>query len=152
MLENRAITINFTLAFLILSAFSCSTQQSFNFSEEEIWKLEEDYTLNYNNANHEGIIAVFHDDFLGWPDSEPQPVSKSDMKVLLEQNFPEPLNNQVEIERNGIQKADNVVIVYYTLHVTTQDDDGQEIKKLVRFTHTWMREKEDWKILGGMSY
>jgi len=151
MLANRILIACFTLALLILDATGCSTQQSSQFSEEEIWKLEEDYIANHGDANHAAILSKYHDDFLGWPQTASQPMRKGDMPESLQQNFPKPTDNLIEIERGGIQLKENIAITQYTVNITTISEEGEEVKQSVRITHTWLREADGWKILGGMS-
>lgn len=120
-------------------------------AEQEIWKLEEAYIANYMDANHSGILSIYHKDFIGWPDTEPRPARKSDMPEYLRCRFPELSSAEIEIERNGIQIIKDVAINYYTFHLSFINEDGEVIKQSTRMTHTWLREGGQWQILGGMS-
>jgi len=151
MLAKRILIVGFTVALLILGATGCSTRQSNQSSEEEIWELEENYIANHGDANHAAILSVYHEDFLGWPQTAPHPMRKGDMPESLQQNFPEPTDNIIEFERGEIQLKENIAITQYTVHITTLDEEGDEVKQAVRITHTWLREADGWKILGGMS-
>ena len=137
------------LTFCSLYCLAIETNQS---AEEEIWELEETYHNNYKSANHSGILAIYHKNFLGWPGRESQPTRKSGMPAYLEQKFPEPRNDEIEIERKGIQINNNVAINHYTLHVSSVNEDGERFKQSFNMTHTWLKEGGQWKILGGMSY
>ncbi len=97
---------------LILSATGCSTQQSSQFSEE-------DYIGNHGDANHKAILAMYHEDFLGWPETAPHPMRKVDRPESLQQNFSEPTDNLIEIERGGIQLKENIAITQYAVHILT---------------------------------
>ena len=77
---------------------------------------------------------------------------KSDLPEILEGNYSEPSNNVVEIERVGIQLKENMAITLFAVHITTLGEEGEEIRQSERVTHTWIRETDGWKILGGMSY
>ena len=136
------------LAFCCLYSLAVEPNQT---AEEEIWKLEETYQSNHKNANHSGILFIYHKDFIGWPGTKSQPARKSEMPDYLDQNFPKPRNDEVEIERKGIQVISNVAINHYLLHVSSVNEDGEQIKQSFRMTHTWLKEDGQWKILGGMS-
>ena len=153
MLTNKIVSIiGFTLVFMLaVLTLNCAAPQSSQSSEEEIWELEEAYVANHNDANHGAILAAYHEDFLGWPETSPSPARKMDMPESLQQNFPEPSDDVVEIERKGIQVKDNIALTHYTVHVTTTGEEGEAIERSLRITHTWIREADQWQILGGMS-
>jgi ketosteroid isomerase-like protein len=119
--------------------------------EQEIWDLEEAYLTHHRNADHEQILPMWHERFLGWPDLEPQPVDKEAAARRLGRKYAEPASWTFTIERAGIRVAGNVAVNYYTLHFLRKDDTGRERKETRRIMHTWIREGSQWKILGGMS-
>ena len=103
------------------------------------------------DSMHAAILADYHEDFLGWPHTSPNPKRKADMPESLQQNFPEPSDDILEFERAGIQVKDNLAITHVKLHITSTGEDEEEIKQSLRITHTWIREAGEWQILGGMS-
>jgi ketosteroid isomerase-like protein len=119
--------------------------------EKQIWALEEAYLAYHRDANHQRILPMWHDQFLGWPDLEPQPADKRAAARRLERRYPEPASWTFTIERAGIRVAGNVAVNYYTVHFLKKDDAGEEQKESRRITHTWVRDGSGWKILGGMS-
>jgi len=119
--------------------------------EEEIWSLEEDYISYFKEANHQAILSIAHDQFLGWPESETQPIGKERAKKYLKENYPEPIQAIFQIKQEGIRVIGNVAITHYLLISFWVDEDGIEQKSESRITHTWIKENSQWKILGGMS-
>lgn len=119
--------------------------------EEEIWSLEEDYISYFGKANHEGILSLYHSQFLGWPDSELHPTGKTRAAEFLVEKYPEPTQSVFKIKREGIRIIEDVVITHYLLILSWIDDEGVEQTKESRLTHTWIKEDSHWRILGGMS-
>lgn len=119
--------------------------------EKEIWALEQTYLANHRDANHQQIIPMWHDQFLGWPDDEAKPADIKAVTLRLRRRYPEPASWTFTIEPGGIRVIGNVAINFYTVHFFTKDDAGQEQKRSRRVTHTWIKDGSQWKILGGMS-
>ncbi len=119
--------------------------------EEEIWSLEEDYISYFGDANHKAILALYHSQFLGWPDPELHPAGKERAKKYLEEKYSEPNQVVSQISREGIRILGNIAITHYLLLLSWIDDEGIEQTRESRLTHTWIKEDSQWKIFGGMS-
>jgi ketosteroid isomerase-like protein len=119
--------------------------------EDKIWALEDEYIAAFKNADHDKILAFYHQDFLGWPDSADRPAGIDEAKKFLEVNYARPIAGSFEIERAGIRVFGSVVVTQYVLKVATRDEAGKEQTSATRITHTWQNEGGRWRILGGMS-
>ena len=119
--------------------------------ESQIWILEETYVSAYKNAEHDKILALLHDQFLGWPDPEERPTEYNQVARFLHEKYSTPGTWSFEIDRAGIQIFGNVVITQYVIIATGKDAEGSIVKQTTRITHTWIKEDSQWKILGGMS-
>ena len=118
---------------------------------EHIWRLENAYYAAFLAADHETIMSLWHDGFLGWPSGEPQPGDQEAGKRYLERHYSEPATRTITVERQGIEVLDDVAINQYTVHSRWTDAAGVEQDRSSKVTHTWMRDGSTWKILGGMS-
>jgi ketosteroid isomerase-like protein len=118
--------------------------------EDHIWALEDAYVIAYKNADHESILALMHERFLGWPDSEEMPTAYHQVPGFLEEKYGAPGTWSFEIDRAGISIHDDVAITHYAFSVSASDADSSQAQT-TRITHTWIREDDGWKILGGMS-
>jgi len=116
-------------------------------AEAEIWALEQAYWEYNRDAKYEQIIATWHDQFLGWPEGEPRPVDKQTGARYVRKSYAEPASYSFEIEPAGIRVLGDVVVNHYTVRLSFKDGK----KRSMRITHTWIREKSGWKVLGGMS-
>jgi len=120
--------------------------------EEEIWALEEAYFANLYKANYEGVLALVHSQFLGWPGAVPQPIDREESARFMKQLVPKPTSCHFKIERAGIRLPGEVVLTQYNIQVNCSDPAGVTKTQLSRITHTWVKEGAGWKLLGGMSY
>jgi hypothetical protein len=120
--------------------------------EEEIWALEEAYFTNLYKANYEGVLAVVHNQFLGWPGAVPQPIDREESARFMKQLVPKPTSCTVKIERAGIRLLGEVVLTQSVIHVNCSGTAGVTKTQSSRITHTWVKEGAGWKLLGGMSF
>ena len=122
-----------------------------NTVEEEIWALEEAYFANLYKANYEGVFAIVHSQFLGWPGAVPQPIDREESARFMRQLVPKPTSCTCKIERAGIRLLGEVALTQYIIHVRCRDTAGLAKTQSSRITHTWLKEGARWKLLGGMS-
>jgi ketosteroid isomerase-like protein len=119
--------------------------------EEKIWALENAYWTANRQADVEKITALWHDGFLGWPESEERPIGKAEGAAYLRKTFPAPGSFTFAIERAGIRIVGDVAVNHYTVETTSRDATGQERKRRLRIVHTWVKDGGAWRMLGGMS-
>jgi ketosteroid isomerase-like protein len=156
-MKNTALLWTIILAFILfpcLQAYSTTTDKDNGRDtvEEEIWALEEAYFTNLYKANYEGVLALVHDQFLGWPGAVPQPITKEKSARFMKQLVPKPTSRTIRIERAGIRVLGDVALTQYTIHVNCSDTASVTKTQTSRINHTWVKEGARWKLLGGMSY
>lgn len=117
--------------------------------EEEIWALEEEYFTNLYKANYDGVLALVHSRFLGWPGAVSQPIDKEESTRFMMKLISKPITCFIRIERGGIRFSGEAALTQYTLHVSFTETGKTQSS---RITHTWIKESGRWKLLGGMSY
>jgi ketosteroid isomerase-like protein len=120
--------------------------------EEEIWALEEAYFANLYKADYEGVLALTHSQFLGWPSDAPQPIDKGGSARFMKQLISQPTPCTFTIERGGIRVLGAVALTQYTIRVSCAAAAAGAKTQTSRITHTWLKEGASWKLLGGMSY
>ena len=117
--------------------------------EEEIWELEEAYFANLYKADYEALLALVHSRFLGWPSAMPRPVDKEGSARFMRQLVPKPTLCTIKIERGGIRVMGEVALTQYNIRV---NDPATGKTQSSRITHTWVKDRGRWQLLGGMSY
>jgi ketosteroid isomerase-like protein len=120
--------------------------------DEEIWALEEAYFVNLYRADYDGVLALVHERFLGWPAAVAHPIDLAASTRFMKQLISKPTSCKVKVERAGIQVLGPVALTQYTLQVTCATVDEAPKTQSSRITHTWVKEHASWKLLGGMSY
>ena len=120
--------------------------------EEEIWANEEAYFTNLYSANYDGMLALVHREFLGWPGALNQPIDYEASARFMKQLMPKPTSCKIKIDRAGICVSGTTALTQYTLHVNCGDAPDAKKIQPSRITHTWVKEGNRWKLLGGMSY
>jgi hypothetical protein len=156
-MKNKAMLLTVISALIILScaqayAASVDTTNRRETVQEEIWALEEAYFTNLYKANYEGVLALVHSQFLGWPGSVSQPMDKDESARFMRKLISRPSSCTIRIERHGLRFLNDVVLTQYILHVNCSDASGVAKTQSSRITHTWVKEGLHWKLLGGMSY
>lgn len=119
--------------------------------KEEIWALEEAYFANLYKADYAAVLAIVHDQFLGWPGTAPQPIDKEGSARFMRQLIPEPPSCSFKIEQEGIRVLGEVTLTQFTIYVNYSDTAAVAKTQSSRITHTWVKEGDHWKLLGGMS-
>jgi ketosteroid isomerase-like protein len=140
------------LAFgFFLPSLAVDAESRGNTVEEEIWKLEEAYFTKLYRANHGGVLALVHPQFLGWPANLPKPIGREESAEFMKRLIPQPTRCIIRIERAGLQQSGDTVLTQYALHVDCPEASGMVRTQSSRITHTWTRQRGQWKLLGGMS-
>lgn len=122
-----------------------------NSLEEEIWAQEEAYFANFYKADYEALLALVHSQFLGWPGTEPKPINKDGSARFMKELITKPTSCTFKIEREGIRVLGEVALTQYIIHVNCNDAARAKTQSS-RITHTWVKESNHWKLLGGMSH
>jgi ketosteroid isomerase-like protein len=118
--------------------------------EEEIWAAEERYFTSLYAADYDAIIALVHDDYLGWPTGTEHPVDRDGSSRFMRDLIAEPVPCTIRIGREGIRILGDVALTQYVLDVEVRDSSKTETLSS-RITHTWVKADVGWLLLGGMS-
>ena len=114
--------------------------------QQQIWKMEEKYWHYLKSADIEGYKNLLHEDALPWPGGSYLPTNKAQTIAYIERWFGYDRLKSYNIEPHAIHVIDNVAVVCYSykLKGDRNSDSG-------RITHTWLRQKGVWKMIGGMN-
>ncbi len=131
------------------SASSSTPTLKLSTSEQAVWEQEENYWRLLKADNRQGYLNLWDDRFVGWPLFENTPIHKdkitnfmSDIKVLDYKLAP------LSVEELGA----DFVITFYRANVRSAGrSKGNESTRVSRLTHTWMRQKNGWRIICEMS-
>ena len=143
--------VSYTLiAVLLAPALSAATPPN---DANKLWSLEKAY-WEYVQANDLGKYrTLWHGDFLGWPQSSPEPLRKDHITdwITARTSKRERLKSYY-LERLATQVTDNVATVTYRVRLTWADKNGAGQPSTIRIIHTWLRDaRGTWRIISGMS-
>ena len=133
------ITVILTLASFALFGQEMSPEQL------EVWHLEESRAKYMTTRDIENVLAMYHQDFVGWSSQGASPSRKADIESWLQKAIEEGRTvSHAKLRREAVKIFGNVAIVHFA---SSRSPNGEWTK----VTHTWIRVGDTWKIFGGMS-
>ena len=142
----------FLIAILVFTPLVVHTfGKGISSQEEKIWKLENKYFESWKQEDIEGIISIYHDNFVGWPTSSDLPAGKESARTFAEGTLDQLEIIEFAIDPQAIKITGNLAVVHHFFSWSARDAEGKLIKYRQRVTHTWLNEDGVWKIIGGMS-
>ena len=137
------------VAILVLSAMIAQCQSP---QELAVWKLEHTYWEDVKNFDVERYSALWHSDFVGWPQSSAAPVRKANITDWFMGHKAKGEELEFKLEPAASHAfGDNLVVTHYWVTAAWVAKGQTPKPGRSRITHTWMRTKDVWQIIGGMS-
>jgi ketosteroid isomerase-like protein len=139
--------------FVVVIALSAVVAQSQSPQEQAVWKQEHAYWEYVKDFDLERYRALWHSDFVGWPQSSDAPVRKAKITDW----FMEHKAKGEELAAFKLEPAasqafgDNLVVTHYWVTAAWVAKSQTPKPSRSRITHTWMRTNDMWQIVGGMS-
>jgi ketosteroid isomerase-like protein len=136
------------------SAFSSGgpAQPQASGTEQTVWNLEHVYWRHVQDNDLTAYLSLWHKDFLGWPASDAAPVRKDHITDWITRQTSKGLAFKTgELKPGGIQVTGDIAVVCYWITFRLVDKDGKGAAQTLRITHTWLKNGNDWRIIGGMS-
>jgi hypothetical protein len=142
----------FLLAGFLGVTLQGTTQTPASKNEQTLWKLEQDYFRYVEDNNLQGYLGLWNKDFLGWPSVNAAPVQKDHITDWITAQTSKGLAfKSIELKPAAIQITGDVGVTCYWITFKWIDKNGSGATRLLRITHTWLRNGKDWQIIGGMS-
>ena len=125
--------------------------QNLSPDQKAVWERELTYCRFLQNADLNGYMSLWDESFVGWPNHDPAPVTKSDIRqeVAAEIKAGDKVSCHPVLKRVNV--LGDIAITFYVLELTTVKKDGKREEAKPRITHTWRKRNNEWKIVGGMS-
>jgi len=111
----------------------------------EIWACEEAYWELLSRGDP-GCMALYADDFVGWPHAAPIPRDREAMRGGVEQYARAPQSWSLELV--GIAVAGPVAVVHLTREDAVSGPDDPAVPP-AKVMHTWIKIDGNWRLLGG---
>ena len=138
--------------FLVVLTATAFAQDSAK-DEAQIWNLEKTY-WEYVKANDlERYRALWHEDFVGWPLFSSAPVRKDHVTDWMTANTSKGEKLQsYAIEQLAVHVTGDIAVNHYRIKMSwTGSKPTDAHTDTLRVTHTWIRARGTWQIIGGMS-
>jgi hypothetical protein len=117
--------------------------------KETVWNLEHAYWRCAQEGDLDGFLALWHKDFLGWPDLYAAPVRKDHIADWISKGLTFKL---MEFKPAGIQVTASIAVTCYWITGELLDKEQNPVLKgTVRIIHTWLKNGSNWQIISGMS-
>jgi len=117
---------------------------------QEIWDLEETYWRYVQAGDVENFVAMWHDDFVGWPCGSTEPHRKDTIGDWVQAIKDNGWHVTYELQPKAVQRFEATAVVNYSARVMYDYRDGTTTETLWKFTHTWAQTGNSWWIIGGM--
>jgi ketosteroid isomerase-like protein len=145
-----------TVACLFVGTFAvisiAKNQSKASESEQALWNLEHEYWRHVQDNDLPAYLTLWHQDFLGWPLVSAAPVRKDHITDWIASQTSKGLHfNAGELRPAAIHVTGDIAVAYYWMTYSWQDKDGKGDSRTTRVTHTWLKEGNVWRIIGGMS-
>lgn len=138
-------------SFSLVTAEKLQSQTSEN-AQRALWDLEHEYWRRVQDNNLSAYRELWHDDFLGWPCVSAAPVRKDHITDWITSQTSKGLHfNSGELKPAGIQLTGDIAVVYYWMTYEWLAKDGKGAPHTFRITHAWLKNENQWLIIGGMS-
>jgi hypothetical protein len=112
-------------AFVTINCAFVTTAPSTTGDEEAVWQLEHSYWEYVKALDVNGYKSLWHEDFVGWPSTASMPMRKN-------------------------PSVGDVAVTHYHLTEHWIDKSGKGEPRTIKVTHTWLRSKGTWRMIGGM--
>lgn len=148
-----------TMVLLLLSILAVVTRASAqqptdadqSAEEQTIWQLESAYFAHFAKGDIAALENLWHPDFVGWPSQSADPTFKADARQTVMEILSGPRIVSVQIRARAITVSSNVAVTHFFVDFDQETAEGGISKSSFRVTHTWLREGDSWKVIGGMS-
>jgi ketosteroid isomerase-like protein len=113
-----------------------------NNDEREVWAAEERYWALRSAGDIDGFMALWDDQFAGWPHTTGAPITKNDVRGEVSRQLAAEGASRPRLERVSVRVHGDFAFVFYRVRF------GGET---FRIHHAWRRTIDGWKIIAGMS-
>jgi hypothetical protein len=139
------------LLVFVLFSLTCFGQ-TFTDMNERVWSLEHDYWHYVQTGDMKSYRSLWHQNFVGWPNSSPQPARKDHITDWYNNIVKRGLKMKSwHLEPIEFQLTEPVAVTHYRLRYIWVDKSGKEESETFRVHHTWLHTRDTWQIIAGMS-
>ena len=146
------MTKTISLALFVITTSTSALAIDLNDEQAAVWQMEEAYWRYVSSVDVDAYVALWHDDFVGWPCFSWKPTGKANIGGWVKEIRDNNLTLTYEHPPEAVQLFGKVAVVHYAAEYVYDYGDGTRKGEgdWRKFTHTWMKVGENWQIIGGM--
>lgn len=147
------IPVRVAVLLLLASSIGKAQQGARSVSDaDQVWSAEEAYWRCMQAHDVEHFVALWSDDFVGWPLRKKHPIHKAEI-VSDFKSGTSPLARAIayELHRESVEMHGSIGITFYRVEIHQRNADGSVLTNTRRLSHTWMKNGQVWQIVAGMS-
>jgi ketosteroid isomerase-like protein len=117
-------------------------------TEHQVWNGEQDYFRYLKTKDLKNFMALWDEDFVGWPDYTALPVRKREIRTSVAEEFQNPASTLPLLTKpspEAITAFDDIALTFYFWPETDKTSATTS-----RIMHVWQNRKGSWHIIGGM--
>jgi ketosteroid isomerase-like protein len=117
-------------------------------TEKQVWNEEQDYFRYLKTKDLKNFMALWGDDFVGWPDYTALPVRKREIRTSVAEEFQNPASSLPLLTRpspEAITAFDDIALTFYFW-----PEMDKTSATTYRIMHVWQHRNGGWHIIGGM--
>jgi len=124
----------------------------FSAEQKAVWQMEEDYWRIVASGDPDGYMALFHENFIGWPCTSETPKGTANSSAWVKEIRDNNWTLDYELRPEAVELFEDVAVIHYAAEYVfdygdgTRKGDGDWRK----FTHTWKKYGDNWLLIGGM--
>ena len=117
-------------------------------ARNEIWGKEQAIFSGRSRGDLGVYLGFTAGDYMGWPPRSPAPLGIGQLREGAEQMLGKD-QEEIAMEFGDITFSGNTAVIYYSTHKTRMPD-GAPVDQTADIAHVWIREDEEWKLLGAL--
>jgi len=134
-------------ASLLVAGSPAISAQEWSAAQKDVWKNVEAYWNLGAQRDVDGMLAYFHDDYLGWSNQSPLPSGKATTRKWVKHQFETTTEVLHTIQPVGIVIQGDVAIVHYYYVVLETNAKGEEETSRGRWTDVLKKQGDRWVLI-----
>ncbi len=126
--------------------------QEFSGAEQEVWSMEESYWERVAAGDVGAYLDLWDEAFVGWPCTAEAPATKETIGNWISPVSEGTYEISYDLVPQAVRVFGDVAVAYYTTPIIYRFANGgvDGENELWKFVHTWRRDGDTWRIIGGM--
>lgn len=139
------------LAFLMVTSVAA---QEWTKDQQAVWQVVEDMFMNWKNNDIDAAFANVDENYLGWNNTDPLPVSKAKWYDSQKKYIEFQSKRDYDLEPARILVKDNAAVVHFYFDFwfkSTFEGEGKWVEYKGKWTAFFIKDGGEWMMLGDLT-